>query len=164
MSLAAVAGVDVPTRIVTCLGFGIDTYHGVCHANWLENVAALTETGGFLGATALLHGMSEVKLYLDAVRMAESHHQQRESIVNGSIVSAVEGHFGDHHRTRRTQSSRLFISPLMTLLWAFDLTAVARRNLYLSKLENTRSTWDVLLAIEEFRATIQSRHIAPIPY
>lgn len=35
MSLAAVAALDVPTRVVTCVGFGIDAYHGVCHANWL---------------------------------------------------------------------------------------------------------------------------------
>jgi hypothetical protein len=164
MSLAAVAALDIPTRIVTCLGFGIDAYHGICHANWLENVAALTEAGGFLGAAALLPSMPEVKLYMDAVRAAESQHQRRESIVNGSIVSAIEGHFGDYHRTSRTQSSRLFISPLMTLLWAFDLAAVARRNLYLNRLEHTRGTWDILMAIEEFRATVSSRKIESIPY
>ena len=44
-SLAAVAAMDVPTRVVACVGFGIDTYHGVCHANWLENVAALASVG-----------------------------------------------------------------------------------------------------------------------
>jgi hypothetical protein len=164
MSLAAVAGLDVPTRIVTCVGFGIDAFHGICHANWLENVAALTESGGFLGAAALLHNMPEVKMYVDAVRTAASRHQQRESIVNASIVSAIEGRFGDYHRTQRTQSSRLFISPLMSFLWAFDLMAVARRNLYLDRLELTRTTWDVLLAIEEFRATIQSRRTESIPY
>jgi hypothetical protein len=164
MSLAAVAGLDVPTRIVTCVGFGIDAYHGVCHANWLENVAALTESGGFLGATALLPTMPEVKLYMDAVRTADSDHRHRESIVNGSIVSAIEGRFGDYHRTQRTQSSRLFISPLMALLWAFDLMSVARRNLYLDRLEQTRNVWDVLLAIEEFRASIPSRKSESIPY
>jgi hypothetical protein len=56
-SLAAVASVDVPTRIVACVGFGIDTFHGVCHANWLENVAALMAEGGFLGAAALVERM-----------------------------------------------------------------------------------------------------------
>ncbi len=164
MSLAAVAGINVPTRIVTCLGFGIDTYHGVCHANWLENVAALTKSGGFLGATALLQSMPEVELYMNAVRESEGQHQERESIVNGSIVSSLEGQFGDHHRTRRTESSELFISPLMSILWAFDLMAVARRNLYLDRLEQTRSTWDVLLAIEDFRATTASRRNRSIPY
>jgi hypothetical protein len=70
-SLAAVAALQVPTRIVTCIGFGVDTYHGVCHASWLENAAALTAEGAFLGATALLEKMPEVALYLDAVDDAE---------------------------------------------------------------------------------------------
>src|ERR1700739_3415653 len=52
-------------------GFGIDAYHGVCHANWLENVAALTSEGAFLGATALLKRMPEVRLYLEAVNDAD---------------------------------------------------------------------------------------------
>lgn len=48
-SLAAVAVIDAPTRLVACIGFGIDAFHGVCHAHWLENVAALTADGAFLG-------------------------------------------------------------------------------------------------------------------
>ena len=42
-SLAAVAAMDVPTRVVACVGFGVDTYHGVCHANWLENLVNTPE-------------------------------------------------------------------------------------------------------------------------
>ena len=164
MSLGAVAGLEVPTRMVACVGFGIDAYHGVCHANWLENVAALTRRGGFLGAIALHANMPEVRLYVDAVNTADLATTRRPSIVNGSIVSAIEGHFGDYHRSTRTQGGKLFISPLMSLLWMFDLPIVAQRNLYLSKLENTRSTWDVLLAIEAVRATLPSRPTDSIPY
>ena len=58
-------------EFVACVGFGIDAYSGVCHANWLENVAALTSEGAFLGATALLERMPEVRLYLEAVNAAE---------------------------------------------------------------------------------------------
>jgi hypothetical protein len=164
MSLAAVSRLEVPTRMVTCLGFGVDAYHGVCHANWLENVAGLVASGGFLGATALRKEMPEVQTYIDAVNAADQATLGRPSIVNGSIVSAVEGHFGDYHRTARTQSSKLFISPLMSLLWAFDLAAVARRNLYLDQLEHTRSIWDVLSAIELFRNEVRSRRVESIPY
>jgi hypothetical protein len=163
-SLAAVASLDVPTRLVTCVGFGIDTFHGVCHANWLENVAALTADGAFLGTTALLERMPEVRLYLDAVNDADAATPGRPSIVNGSIVSAVEGRFGDYHRGRRTRGSTLFISPLMTLLWAFDLPAVARRNLYLDLLTGTQSVWDVQLAIERFHASAQTRLREAIPH
>jgi hypothetical protein len=163
-SLAAVDGVDVPTRIVTCVGFGIDTFHGVCHANWLENVATLATEGAFLGAISLLDSMPGVRLYIDAVNDADLATPQRRSIVNGSIVSAIEGHYGDYHRGTRTQSSRLFISPLMSLLWAFDLHSVARRNLYLDQLGKTKTVREIELVIESFHATVKCRAAEPIPH
>jgi hypothetical protein len=163
-SLAAVAAMNVPVRIVACVGFGIDAYHGVCHANWLENVAALAAEGAFLGATALLARMPEVRLYLDAVNAADVATSQHPSIVNGSIASAIEGHFGDYHRSARTQSSTLFINPLMSFLWAFDLTAVARRNLYLDRVSDTETGWDIHLAIEHFSETVRRRPGESIPH
>lgn len=163
-SLAAVAAMNVPTRIVACIGFGVDAYHGVCHANWLENVAALTAEGAFLGATALLERMPEVRSYLDAVNAADMATSHQPSIVNGSIASAIEGHFGDYHRNSRTHSSKLFINPLMSLLWAFDLAAVARRNLYLDRLEDTETNWDVHLAIVDFCTTVRRRPWESIPH
>jgi hypothetical protein len=163
-SLAAVAKIDVPVRLVTCVGFGIDAYHGVCHAQWLEDVARLAAHGGFLGAIALRKEMPEAALYLDAVVDAERETPGRPSIVNGSVASALEGRFGDVHRTQRTGKSRLFINPLMSLLWAFELEAVVRENLYLDRLEKTESVWDVQLAIEAFRSTVKSRPREPIPH
>lgn len=164
MSLAAVAALDVPARMVACVGFGIDAYHGICHANWLENVSGLIEAGGFLGAIALRKEMPEVQSYIDAVNAADQATPGRGSIVNGSIVSALEGRFGDYHRTERTRSSRLFISPLMNFIWMFDLAAVACRNLYLDRIEQTRTIWDVLSAIESFRNEVRSRQVQSIPY
>jgi hypothetical protein len=163
-SLAAVASIDVPTRIVACVGFGIDAFHGVCHAHWLENVAALTAADAFLGAAALLPAMPEVRLYLDAVDDADRATPTRPSIVNGSIASAIVGAFGDVHRSERTRSSELFINPLMSLLWAFDLAAVARRNLYLKGLRETESIWDVQAILEAFRRGIRTRPRKPIPH
>jgi len=163
-SLAAVAAMNVPTRIVACVGFGIDAYHGVCHAHWLENVAALTADEAFLGAAALLERMPEVRLYLDAVNAADMATPMQPSIVNGSVASAIEGRFGDYHRSRRTQSSKLFINPLMSLLWMFDLAAVARRNLYLGSLEDTETSWDIHLAIERFSESVRRRPWEAIPH
>ncbi|MEW5740257.1 MAG: DUF1152 domain-containing protein [Myxococcota bacterium] len=163
-SLAAVAGLDVPCRLVCCVGFGIDAHHGVCHAHFLENVAALARAGGYLGAQALVPAMPEVQAYLDAVAFAEARSKERESIVNASLASAVEGHFGDYHRTRRTQGGVLFINPLMSFLWAFQLDAVARRSLYLSSLEGTQSIWDVAARIEAFRNATPCRPYTSIPH
>jgi hypothetical protein len=98
------------------------------------------------------------------VNAAEIATSRQPSIVNGSIVSAIEGRFGDYHRNPRTQSSKLFINPLMSLLWAFDLAAVARRNLYLGLLADTMTSWDIHLAIEGFRETVRRRPWEAIPH
>ena len=67
-SLAAVDALsDVPVKLLACLGFGIDTFHGVCHAQYLEAVAALSQTGGYLGTWSLLREMPEVQKYEQAV-------------------------------------------------------------------------------------------------
>ena len=163
-SLAAVAQIAVPTKMVACIGFGIDAYHGVCHANWLENVAALVSRGAFFGASALLKSMPEVQLYIDAVTYAESAGVRQPSIVNSSIVSALEGRFGDYHRGARTLDSKLFINPLMSLLWMFDLAGVASQNLYLNRLSSTQTNWDVHLAIADFHASVSHRTVEPIPH
>ena len=164
VSLAAVAGLPaVPTRIVSCLGFGIDAFHGVCHAHFLENVAALDAEGAFFGAFSLLGSMDEGTRFRDAVLWVHDRMPERQSIVNGSIVSALEGHFGDYHRTERTRSSTLFINPLMCLYWSFDLAAVARRSLYLPLLEATETIFDVGVRIEAFRKAVASRPRTVIP-
>jgi hypothetical protein len=163
-SLAAVASLSVPVRMVSCVGFGIDAFHGVCHAHWLENVARLAGDGGFLGAVALLQRMPEVKLYLEAVDDADAATPERPSIVNGSVASAIEGRFGDHHRSSRTKGSTLFINPLMGLMWMFDLPTVARGCLYIDRLTETQTIWDVQLAIEAFRDGLTTRKPRTIPH
>jgi len=162
-SLAAVAAIDVPTRIAACVGFGIDAHHGVCHAHFLENVASLAREGGYFGATSLLSTQPEGAAYLDAVRYANEATPHRPSIVNTSIASAVEGRFGDHHATDRTQGSTLFINPLMNLFWVFDLQSVARACLYLDRLEATETIFEVQAQIEAFRKEVKTRPHTAIP-
>ena len=164
VSLAAVSELPVPTRLVYCLGFGIDSFHGVCHAHFLENVAALSRDGGFLGSTSLLKEMPEGGFYLDAVRYSEEFMPSKPSIVNTSIASAIEGQFGNYHRTERTRSSELFINPLMSMYWAFDLAAVAKRSLYLGELRNTQTIWDVQTIIRGFHKSQELRERKPIPH
>lgn len=153
-SLFAANAVSGPERkFIVCLGFGIDTFHGVCHAQFLENAAALIEDGGYLGAWSLMKEMQEFQLYREAVEFVSARMPQRESIVNGSIVSAVNGWFGNAHASKRTEGSELFINPLMALYWAFRLEHVARQNLYLDRIAGTNTHADLSLAIEAFRAT-----------
>src|SRR5690242_492549 len=138
-SLAAVAGLDVPIKLVTCLGFGIDAYHGVNHVQVLENLAALDRDGGYLGALSIPSGSREAALYRDAVSAAHATTPQRPSIVNGQIAAALSREFGDTGFTRRTSGSTLFVNPLMAIYFTVELMALAARCLYLDRLEETHS-------------------------
>jgi hypothetical protein len=152
VSLAAVNGLDeVPVRLVACLGFGIDAYHGVNHALVLENLAALEREGAYLGAFSLPRESREGQLYLDAVAHAQECTPDHPSIVNGSVAAAVRGDFGDVRFTERTRGGELFINPLMSLYFCVDAPGLARRNLYLDRLEKTALIRQVSSLIEEFR-------------
>src|SRR5262245_55339512 len=65
-SIAAVDELDVAGKYLVCLGFGVDAFHGVCHAHALEAVAELTRQGAFLGVASLLREMPEVRRYAEA--------------------------------------------------------------------------------------------------
>ncbi|GAA1890474.1 hypothetical protein [Actinomadura bangladeshensis] len=87
----------------------MDAYHGVNHTDVLENLAALTADGSYLGALSIPRDSREAALYLDAVEHARAATPSYPSIVNGSISAAVRGQFGDVHFTTRTRGSELFI-------------------------------------------------------
>jgi len=161
-SLAAASTCDIANKYVLCLGFGIDHYHGVSHALFLENVAALIRSGGYLGAWSLLEESVEFGLLRDAYHYTAE--RQRCSIVNSSIISAIEGHFGDHHASQRTRGSELFINPLMGLYWAFRLEAVAQANLYLGLVQDSGSRRELSHLIHQFQDLVRPKRKArPIP-
>ncbi len=154
---------SVPVKLLCCIGFGVDTFHGVSHAHFLESVAALAKDGAFLGAWSLLSGMPEVAAYRAAADYVHDKMFHHPSIVNSSVLSAAEGRFGDYHATHRTEGSELFINALMSLYWAFDLTAVARRNLYLDLLVGTEDLVDIWNTLAMFRAGVTQRERVPLP-
>jgi hypothetical protein len=155
-SLAAVAKLSSVETFVASIGFGVDTYHGVCHAHVLESIAALERDGGYLGAFSVTGAMPEGRAYLDAVNRAQEMTPGRPSIVNGSIAAAIEGKFGDVRFTERTADGELFINPLMAIYFGFELPALARRSLYLDQLEGTETIFEVSARIEAFRKSVEA--------
>jgi hypothetical protein len=150
-SIAAVHQLEGVEKFLICLGFGVDTFHGVCHAYFLEAVADLIREGGFLGAWSLTREMPEVALYAEAAEFVRLKMVNHPSIVSSSILSAIEGQFGDYHETQRTEGSELFINALMSLYWCFDLDAVARRSLYLEYILETETYRSLQIAIALYR-------------
>jgi len=163
-SLAAVSKLAGVETFVASIGFGIDAYHGVCHAHVLENIAAIDAAGGYLGAFSVTAAMPEGRAYLAAVSRAQSQTPGRPSIVNGSIAAAIEGRFGDVRFTPRTADGELFINPLMAIYFGFELPVLAGRSLYLELLEGTESIFEVGARIEAFRTGVTARPRRPIPH
>ncbi|MGW3787498.1 DUF1152 domain-containing protein [Micromonospora chokoriensis] len=150
-SLAAVTALDVPIKLVTSLGFGIDAYDGVNHVEVLENLAALDRDGGYLGALSIPGSSREAALYRDAVADAQAATPDRPSIVQGQIAAATSGAFGDVRFTRRTGGGDLFVNPLMAMYFTVDLDKLAARCLYLDRIENTVGRRQVITRIQSFR-------------
>jgi hypothetical protein len=149
-SIAAADMVNVPTKILACLGFGIDTYHGVCHAHVLKSIADHAKEDGYLGAISLTRQMEEVKQFVSASRYVFRKMPQATSIVVSSIISAIQGEFGNYHVTERTMGSELFINPLMGLYWFFDLRAIASSVLYMEDVRRARDLLEVTKAIHSY--------------
>jgi hypothetical protein len=164
-SVAALAALDgIPNRLVVSVGFGVDAHHGVNHVQVLENIAALERDGAYLGAFSIPRATREGALYLDAVAHAQHHTPEHPSIVNGSIAAAVRGSFGDVRFTDRTRGSELFVNPLMSLYFAFDLPGLAARCLYLDRIEDTCLMRQVHSRIAEFRESTVTRPPRTFPH
>jgi hypothetical protein len=151
VTLAAVANVDVPHKILVCMGFGTEVEEGLCHYRALENIADLTRAGGFLGCCALTPEMSSFQCYKN---FCESEWEgKRKSHIHTRIIPAVMGHFGeqtmydgvDAHIAGQAKEAPAFINPLMTLCWFFDLMKVYERSLFAKKLVPTGTRTDALM-------------------
>ena len=163
-SLLAAAAIDVPTKLVVCVGFGIDAFHGVCDAQVLENLAELDRAGAYLGALSIPRDSPEGRAYLDAVAHAALHTAQWPSIVNGQIAAALKGEFGDVHITDRISGSELFVNPLMTILFTVLLDPLADRVQYAADLADTDQVREVSLVIERYRTTHPLRPRRALPH
>lgn len=162
-SLLAVSELDLEAKFLVCVGFGVDAFHGVCHAQFLENVAQVSQAGGFLGVSSLLPAMPEVAFYREASEHVFRKMSHAPSIVSSSILNAIDGQFGDFHSTDRTRNSRLFINPLMAMLWSFRADLVTSRLLYPPDLRFTTTWNEAGDVISRFRESIQTKPFEALP-
>jgi hypothetical protein len=162
-SLVAVNEIDVPRKLLACLGFGVDHFHGVSHHSYLENTAELIRAGAFRGCCSLTLDMPEARSFLDAVDYANMRQPAHRSIVCNSIAGALRGEFGDYHATDRTGSAELFINPLMTLYWFYDIPAVAHWVGFYDAIRFTTTPYQVWDAIHQHREQIGLRPRRLIP-
>jgi hypothetical protein len=163
-SLAAVAATPVATKLVACIGFGVDAYHGINHVQVLENIAALDRAGAYLGAFSIPSHRREAALYRDAVAHAEANTPGRPSLVNAQIAAALTGAAGDVPLQRPTRGTPLFVNPLMAMYFTFDLAGLAAQSLYLDRIRDTDDMLQVSHLIDRYRDEITPRPRIPFPH
>jgi hypothetical protein len=153
---------EIPVRLMACLGMGAE--QDMNYAHIMQDIAHLTKAGAFLGSCSLVPQMEAYQLYEQAVLYAQSREFQDPSVINSSIVSAVQGEYGDFHLTKKTRGSHMWISPLMAIYWCFDLPGVARENLWLHALAGTETVYQASSTfIRTSRQNYPTRGMAPGP-
>lgn len=158
-SMAAVFRSGIKKQFLVSVGFGIDHFHGVSHYRFLENLAEISREGGYLGLFQVIEGMPEAAYFLDAVRFANDKMAGMESIVANSVASALEGNFGDVHRTRRTAGSTLWINPLMTIHWCFELRSLVKKVKYYDWVKDSNTMAELHGRLMEYRRGLESRRL-----
>ncbi len=164
ISLAAIEPLDIPVKMLACLGFGTEVEENVCHHHALQNMASLAKEGNFWGSCALTAQMEAFQLFEAASRYVWEQPNHAKSHISTRIIPAVHGEFGDFHMYPDDANQRVFISPLMSLYWFFDARAVLRRNLLVDVLRPTHTSRDAFHACLAVRQGKSFRARRSIPY
>lgn len=156
-SLAAVQQLDVPTRLIACVGLGAELRDGICHEQALARIAELARANGYLGAAALLPGRPSAERYREAVEFVFANQQhQHKSHIHKVVLAAMRGEFG-------ATAPHVWLSPLLSLYWFFSLPVVAETHLFLDSIRETNTMWEVGARIEGARDSLAVKPRSGIP-
>jgi hypothetical protein len=161
VSVATVAALPgLKARILVSVGFGTDRYNHVSDAASLRAIAELTKLGGFLGAVSLEPDAAGSRFYRDCLDHLDERHGFR-SVLAGSIASAITGSFGLDEvpagLKHRVQQRKLFLWPLMAMLWGFDVEVVARRSLITAWIRDRQTVPECHAALNAGRAALGAK-------
>jgi hypothetical protein len=155
-TLAAVAGLDLPA-LAMCIGFGAELREGIPHAQVLERFAHLQAAGACLGAVGLHPSSVAGSAYLDALGFVRRHQaRQRGTHIHDVVAASMQGRFGGG-------SPDVWVSPLASLCWFFDVAGLASSHLFLSQLNETDTMWEVTSVIRGCRTALAIRPRTAIP-
>jgi hypothetical protein len=158
VSVTAVADLhELRERILITVGLGCDRYNQVSDAASLRAIAELTAAGGFLGAVALHAGSPAFAFYRDALDHLDAR-QPFRSVLSGAVISAGEGGFGREavpaRLRKRVREGEIFLWPLMSMLWAFEVREVAKRSLITGWIREQSTVLGCHAALEEGRLAL----------
>jgi hypothetical protein len=172
VSVAAVATLEAPRvtlRALLSIGLGADRFNGVSDAASLRAIAELTAQGGFLGGLCLEPGSEGIACYRACVQHIYAR-QTFRSVLTGCILAAAEGSFGDEEVPQTLRASGrvapgdVFLWPLMAMVWAFDVQAVARRSVLIPWIRDAPSVAEMNRAFMAGRAKFRIRPVEELPH
>lgn len=150
VSVAAVAEAEVKFKVLISIGVGCDRYNDVSDRSTLRAISEISKLGGFLGSISLEKGNPTLEFYRKCLEFIYTK-QDFRSVLAGSIVAAADGYFGDSDIPAsvigRVNKGSLFIWPLMSMLWAFDVNVVDQRSLitkWIRLAETSKNSYQVL--------------------
>jgi hypothetical protein len=126
-------------------------------------MAELASRGGFLGTTSIQQGTTGGDAFLDFVDFVNKRQPGHKGVVCNAVAGAMRGEFGDVHATERTLGSRMFVNPLMSLQWNYELSSVAGMMGFREDVSKTNDLWEVAGAIRLHHAAQKQREWTPIP-
>ncbi|MBU1218393.1 DUF1152 domain-containing protein [Myxococcota bacterium] len=157
-SLTALRKLPFKVKAIACIGFGTELKEGISHSQVLERISEITADGGLWGVESLFNSPLIMKSYKACIEFIFSHQPDlRQSRIHAGILQSVSGKFGG-------ETKYSFITPLMHLLWFFDLEVVAKSHVFIDFLENTSSAGDVTMHIHGLRKTSGRKEIKPLPW
>jgi hypothetical protein len=164
ISLAAVEQLELPCKLLACVGFGTEVEELLCHHHALENMAALAKEGALRGSCLLTAQMPVFQQYEAACRYVWEQPGHAKSHISTRIIPAVHGEFGDHRLYAEQSRAQIMLSPLMSLYWFFDADAVTARNLLVPYIRESGTAEFAVQACLTLRETLKLRPRQPIPY
>eukprot|EP01036_Dinobryon_divergens_P024359 gene24359-32804_t len=161
-------------RALISIGLGADRFNDVSDASSLRAIAELTAMGGFLGSVSLStfsdvnhSATNALSFYRGLVDHIYSR-QEFQSVLTGCIIASAEGHFGLEvpsllKASKRVKEGDVYTWPLMSILWAFDVSVVAKRSLLIPWITDAVSVRDMHRRFDEGRLSVVVRGVENIP-
>jgi hypothetical protein len=150
--LAAANWAKVPHKYLTCVGFSCESEENLNHYRVLENISQLCKGGHFLGSCSLTKS-KEFQKYKEQCQAVWQN--KRVSHIQGKIIAAVEGQFGDVEiegmdaQLVDGQSNGNFLNPLMGMYWFFELSGVIEKNQLVGALDDTTTFTDAMMVLRQ---------------
>ncbi|HEY9757040.1 MAG TPA: DUF1152 domain-containing protein [Oculatellaceae cyanobacterium] len=156
ISIIAASQVEAWTKIYAFTAFGTEgAESAVRHSDALLRISELNAQNSFLGVTALTRRSSIGNAFVSAIEYANRRlPSEKHSVIAGSVVEALRGKFGLCSFNAKTQTSPVWVSPLTSMYWFFELDAVAKAKPYLNEVLESDNVMDVSSAIERTRARL----------